>query len=286
MALQERVANYIDLLRLNKPIGIMLLLWPTLWALWLSSRGHPDPLLLVIFVSGVIVMRSLGCLLNDFADRQFDKHVSRTCNRPLASGKISSKEALFLGAVLCAIAFSLVLLCNSLTIGLAFIGMGLVIIYPLMKRFTHVPQLGLGAAFSWGVPMAFAAQTGTITKSAWFLFLTGIVWPVAYDTIYAMIDRPDDIKIGIKSTAILFNAMDKLIIALLQALFIILLVIIGLMFHLHSIYYLSLVLAATLFVYQQWLIKHRNATQCYIAFLNNNWVGFIIFMGILLSYQI
>lgn len=282
--IRERLLQYIYLMRLNKPIGIMLLLWPTLWALWLASEGTPDKTILLVFVGGVIVMRSLGCILNDYADRHFDGHVERTKNRPLASGKILPAEALLLAALLCVCALSLVLICNWLTLMLACIGVILVVVYPLMKRFTHVPQLGLGAAFSWGVPMAFAAQTGMISMSAWFLFLTGVIWPVAYDTIYAMIDRRDDIKIGVKSTAILFDDMDKLIIALLQALFVILLVIVGLMFHLHPVYYVSLMLAAGLFVYQQWLIKNRDSERCYEAFINNNWVGLIIFTGILMSY--
>lgn len=283
--IKERIIQYIYLMRLHKPIGILLLLWPTLWALWLSSRGKPDINVLVIFLVGVVVMRSLGCVLNDFADRHFDKFVKRTRNRPLAAGKIKPYEALILASALAIGALFLVLNCNTLTVITAFIGIGLVLIYPLMKRFTHIPQVGLGAAFSWGVPMAFAAQTGMISMSAWFLFTTGVIWPIAYDTIYAMIDREDDVKIGVKSTAILFDDMDKLIIALLQALFVILLIIVGLMFHLRIIYYVSLTFAALLFIYQQMLIKNRDSKNCYNAFTNNNWVGLIIFAGILLSYH-
>lgn len=284
MQIRQRLPHYVYLMRLDKPIGILLLLWPTLWALWLASAGQPDSKLVFIFIFGAVLMRSAGCVLNDFADRNFDGHVERTRARPLVTGKVTSKEALLLAGLLCSTAFLLVLLCNFLTIALACIGLGLVLIYPLMKRFTHLPQLGLGAAFSWGVPMAFAAETNALSLSAWFLFFTGMVWPVIYDTMYAMVDREDDKKIGILSTAILFDEMDTLVISLLQLLFIAMLVIVGLMFRLHMVYYLSLVVVAFLFFYQQHLIKTRDAEKCLTAFLNNNWVGFAIFMGILLSF--
>lgn len=286
MRLTERLEQYIYLVRLDKPIGILLLLWPTLWAIWLAGSGHPQLNTIVVFVCGVIVTRSLGCIINDYADRNFDKHVARTRHRPLASGKIKPIEAIILAILLTAVAFFLVLFCNFLTIALAFAGLGLAIIYPLLKRYTSLPQLGLGVAFSWGVPMAFAAERGMITTSAWFLFATGAIWPIAYDTIYAMIDRTDDIKIGVKSTAILFDEMDTTIIALLQALFLVLLIIVGLMFHLRTIYYLSLIVAALLFTYQQWLIKNREGDRCFLAFRNNNWVGLVIFLGILLSFNL
>lgn len=229
-------------------------------------------------------MRSAGCVLNDIADRNFDGQVERTRHRPLASGKVTVMEALGLALILCFLAFLLVLYCNWLTIQLAFVGALLPIVYPLMKRFTHLPQLGLGVAFSWGVPMAFAATTSSLTTHTWFLFVTAVVWPVIYDTLYAMVDREDDVKIGIKSTAVLFNTMDRLVIGLLQVLFVVMLVIVGLMFNLNTIYYASLIVVSLLFVYQQRLIKTRDPKKCFYAFLNNNLVGLVIFLGILLSY--
>lgn len=285
MRFLEKLKNYAYLVRLHKPIGILLLLWPTLWALWLASRGSPSPKLLFIFITGVIIMRSAGCIVNDFADRHVDGHVERTRHRPLATGQVSVREALMLAALLGAMAFILVLACNTFTILLAFVGAALAIIYPFLKRITHLPQLGLGLAFSWGVPMAFAATNGRVGLSAWLLFSTCVLWPVIYDTLYAMVDRNDDLTIGVKSTAILFNEMDKLIIALLQCLFVIAMVMVGLMFNLHLIYYVSLIVVAILFIYQQWLIKDRTPMLCFKAFLNNNWVGFVIFLGIVLSYQ-
>lgn len=284
MLIRERLPQYARLMRLNRPIGVFLLLWPTLWALWLASDGRPNYTILFVFVLGVFLMRSAGCVVNDVADRNFDGRVKRTRERPLASGKVTTLEALILAALLSLMAFSLVLLCNPLTIGLSFIGAALTAIYPLMKRYTSLPQFGLGLAFTWGIPMAFAAQTGVLDLAAWFLFLTGIIWPVIYDTMYAMVDKNDDLKIGVKSTAILFDAMDKLIIGLLQILFIAMLIIVGLMFNLKSYYYLCLIAVACLFLYQQWLIKDRDPQKCFHAFLNNNWVGFAIFMGILSSY--
>lgn len=271
-------------MRLNKPIPMLLLLWPTLWALWLTSNGHPDLKILVIFVSGVILMRSVGCIINDLIDRDVDRHVTRTYDRPLTSGKLHPRQALLLAAFLSLVSFGLVLFCNHLTIELAVIGMLLAIVYPFLKRITYLPQVGLGAAFSWGIPMAFAAQTGAVEERAWYLFLAATIWPVIYDTIYAMVDRKDDIQIGIKSTAILFSAMDVWIIGLLQCLFILMLVLVGLMFHLQSAYYIALSCAALLFIYQQWLIKDRDEKHCFIAFLNNHWVGLVIFLGIAVSY--
>ncbi|RDI48636.1 4-hydroxybenzoate octaprenyltransferase [Aquicella lusitana] len=284
MQIRERLPQYVYLMRLDKPIGVLLLLWPTLWALWLASHGRLDSQILLIFVTGVVLMRSAGCVVNDFADRHFDGHVKRTRERPLASGRVKPVEALVLAALLALTAFAGVLLCNALTIKLAFIGAALTIIYPLMKRYTHLPQFGLGLAFSWGVPMAFAAVTGSVGNAAWFLFLTCLIWPVIYDTMYAMVDREDDRKIGVKSTAILFDEMDTFIIGLLQMLFVVLLVIMGLMFRLHFIYYLALAAVGVLFIYQQWLIKSRDPQACFRAFKNNNWVGLLIFLGIFLSY--
>ncbi len=284
MTLRKRLLQYAYLSRLHKPVGIMLLLWPTLWALWLAGLGKPNFFILFIFIAGVILMRSAGCVVNDIADHEFDKHVERTKERPLAAGKLSVKEAYLFAATLAFIAFSLVLFCNWFTISLAIVGAALAVIYPLLKRYTHLPQLGLGLAFSWGVPMAFAAQTNSLSLKVWFLFVTAALWPVIYDTMYAMVDRNDDIKIGIKSTAILFNTMDRLIIGLLQILFVIMLIIVGLMFNLKLPYYLSLIIVTLLFVYQQWLIRKRQRENCFYAFTNNNLVGFAIFMGILSSY--
>jgi 4-hydroxybenzoate polyprenyltransferase len=284
MLIRERLPYYAYLMRLDKPIGILLLLWPTLWALWLAGAGHPDSKILFIFVVGVVLMRSAGCVMNDVADRHVDGHVERTRNRPLASGKVTTAEALMLAALLSLAAFLLVLFCNLLTITMACVGVLLMILYPFMKRFTHLPQLGLGVAFTWGVPMAFTAEMESVPSSAWFLFLTGMVWSMIYDTMYAMMDRKDDLKMGIKSSAILFAGRDKFIIGLLQILFVVMLIIVGLLFHLHCAYYLSLVPVGLLFSYQQWLIKDRDREPCFTAFLNNNWVGLAIFIGILLSY--
>lgn len=271
-------------MRLDKPIGILLLLWPTLWALWLAAQGKPDIKVLAIFIAGVVLMRSAGCVINDLTDRHIDGFVQRTRQRPLPSGKVTPRAALTLAGILLWLAFLLVLLTNALTIKLAFIGAILTFIYPLMKRFTYLPQCGLGLAFSWGIPMAFAAQTGVVTFSAWFLFATSIVWPIMYDTLYAMVDREDDLVIGVKSSAILFNTKDKFMIALLQFTFILLLIIVGLIFQLQVIYYVSLLMVSVLFLYQQWLIKKRDTQKCFQAFLNNNYVGLFIFLGICLSY--
>lgn len=280
-----QVRQYLYLMRLDKPIGILLLLWPTLWALWLAAQGFPDPKILLIFISGVILMRSAGCVMNDIFDRGFDGRVARTRARPLAAGTISVKQALCLAAVLAATAFVLVLFCNSLTILLSFAGALFAVIYPLLKRVTHLPQAGLGVAFSWGVPMAFAAVTGQVSASAWILFASAALWPVIYDTMYAMTDRNDDMKIGVKSTAILFGNHDVLIVGLLMIIFLTLLFFTGKIFQLHAIYFFSLFIAATLFVRQLWLIQMREPAKCFQAFLENNWVGIIIFIGIFGSMQ-
>jgi 4-hydroxybenzoate polyprenyltransferase len=280
MLIRKQLPYYFSLLRLNKPIGILLLLWPTLWALWLAQGGAPSYKILFIFIAGTVLMRSAGCAMNDFADRDVDSHVKRTHERPLASGKITAYEALFLAALLAGVAFLLVLQCNSLTIQLAVMGAILALIYPFMKRYTHLPQVGLSVAFTWGIPMAFAAEQNHLGVNAWLLFLTGTLWPMIYDTQYAMVDREDDKKIGIKSTAILFANADKWIIGLLQVLFIVMLMIMGYIFRLHPIYYVALMWVIGLFIYQQWLIQSRHPEQCFSAFLNNNWVGMIIFLGI------
>jgi 4-hydroxybenzoate polyprenyltransferase len=272
--------QYAYLMRLDKPIGILLLLWPTCWALWLAAGGMPPLPVLTIFVLGVVLMRSAGCVINDIFDRNFDRHVARTRHRPLAAGTVSVKQALALAAFLAFSAFVLVLFCNALTILLAFAGALLAVTYPLLKRITHLPQLGLGLAFSWGVPMAFAAVTGHVPAEAWLVFAAAALWPVIYDTMYAMADREDDVKIGVKSTAILFGSYDIVIIAGLMALFLILLITMGNVYHLSLRYYLALILVAGLFTQQLILIRQRDPAQCFRAFLQNNWVGLIIFLGI------
>jgi 4-hydroxybenzoate polyprenyltransferase len=284
MTIKLKFQEYAYLMRLDKPIGIGLLLWPTLWALWLSCQGIPSHKILFIFILGVILMRSAGCVMNDLADQSFDPYVKRTQTRPLAKGTINTTEAIVLMVVLSLLSFFLVLQCNGLTIQLAVMGMSVVILYPFLKRVTHLPQLGLGVAFSWGVPMAFAATTGKVSVSAWYVFLTCLIWPVIYDTMYAMVDREDDLKIGVKSTAILFKTRDTLLIGVLQLLFVLMLVNLGIIFHLNTLYQISIFIVVLLFIYQQWLIKDRCPSYCFQAFLNNHWVGLTIFIGIVLSY--
>ncbi|MCD6039027.1 MAG: ubiA [Gammaproteobacteria bacterium] len=279
-----RVKQYFLLMRLDKPIGIFLILWPTLWALWLASRGRPNKVVLFIFILGSILMRSAGCVINDIADRRFDGFVERTRNRPLVMGNVSVKMALILFFILLFCAFSLVLLLNRATIFLAFIGAILATSYPFLKRFTYFPQVGLGIAFSWSVPMVFAALTGTVSLEGGLVFFTSFLWPIMYDTLYAMVDRADDVRIGIKSTAILFGKRDKLLIGLLQGAFLLLLGLIGYFFRLNLFYYVSLIGVGIVFIYQQWLIKDRLPADCFKAFISNHWVGFIIFCGITLNY--
>ncbi len=274
---------YIELTRLNKPIGILLLLWPTVGALWLAAGGMPPINILFIFVSGVVLMRSAGCIINDVFDRNFDGHVQRTRLRPLVTGAVSVKRALLLAAVLVLLAFSLVLFCNRLTIELSFVGAALAVIYPLLKRVTHLPQFGLGAAFSWGVPMAFAAVTGKVTATVWIVYATAMLWPVIYDTMYAMTDREDDLRAGVKSTAILFGKYDIFILACLMSCLMILLISIGQWFDLNAYYFISLLIAAILFAYQLWLIRERNPQKCFQAFLQNNYIGLVVTAGVILG---
>ncbi len=278
-----KLKEYAQLMRLHKPIGIFLLLWPTLWALWLAGRGHPDMKLVVIFILGVVIMRGAGCVINDFADRDYDKHVARTRLRPLTAGKISVREALFLFLILMLTAFVLVLFLNRLTIGLSLAGAMIAVFYPFLKRFTHFPQLGIGIAFAWGVPMAFAAQNNVITETDWQVFLTAAVWPVMYDTLYAMADREDDLKIGVKSTAIFLGRFDRFVVGILQIILLFLFWHMGFLFRLQWPYFFAVCGAALLFCYQQWLVKDRYPDNCFKAFLNNNWVGMLIFIGIFLS---
>ncbi len=273
-----------ELTRANKPIGIYLLLWPTISALWIAEQGFPRFSLLFIFVAGTALMRSAGCCVNDFADHKIDGKVARTERRPLAAGSLTRKDAFLCFAVLSLISFALVLMTNQRTIILSFAAVALVAVYPFMKRFTNLPQLVLGVAFSWGILMAFSAATGDVPQSAYLLFVANCLWTVAYDTQYAMVDREFDIEIGVKSTAILFGDADKVIIGGLQVMFILAMVLAGRQFELGTFYYLSLVIASGLLAYQQYLIKDRLPGPCFESFLNNNWVGAVIFVGVLLSF--
>ena len=277
---------YIRLMRLNKPIGTYLLLWPTYWALFLSAKGWPDIDLLIIFTLGVLVMRSAGCVINDYADRNIDQNIARTKDRPLITGEVSPKSALRLFVFLLIIAFGLVLLTNALTIKLSLIALALATLYPFTKRWTHLPQVVLGVAFGMSVPMAFSAQTGSIPLSAGWIFLATILWTLIYDTFYAMADRDEDIKIGVKSTAILFAKYDQIFITLLQILLIIVFVVIGNLFDLGPIYYFSLVIILIFMIYHQFLMKKRQKELFFKAFLNNNFIGMTAFIGIFLSVVI
>ncbi len=281
---KTQLYQYAQLMRLHRPIGILLLLWPTLWALWIAGNGHPDLLISIVFILGVILMRSAGCVINDYADRNIDPHIQRTSDRPLAAKRVTEREAIILFIVLCLIAFGLVLLMNWITIALSIIAAILAATYPFMKRYTHWPQVYLGIAFGFSIPMAFAAQTNSIPIIAWWLFIINILWTVAYDTMYAMADREEDLKIGVKSTAVLFGKADKAIIATLQITTLILLYWIGDNLNFNQIYFIGLLIAASLMTYQQWLIKDRKAGYCFQAFLNNNWFGAVIFMGIAAHY--
>ncbi len=285
-AVRERLGQYALLIRLDRPVGIFLLLWPTLWALWVAAKGFPDTDVLVVFVLGVILMRSAGCVLNDIADRRFDPNVSRTKTRPLASGKVSSAEALIVAACLIFIAFLLVLTMNWLTVQLAFVAIILAGIYPFMKRYTYLPQFFLGLTFGWAIPMAFAAQTGSIPQIAWLLLIANILWSVVYDTMYAMVDREDDLKIGVKSTAILFDDADRVIIGIIQGLVVITLITIGKQAQLGTCYFVSIGIASCFFIYQLSLIWNRKPERCMQAFLNNNWFGLTVFIGLFLDFII
>lgn len=282
--LMDRAQQYWLLCRFNRPIGTLILLWPTLWALWLASEGRPDPLVLTVICAGVVLMRAAGCVINDYADRKIDPHVERTKLRPMAAGKVSAKEALILFVVLCLSAFGLVLFLNLYTILLSFIAAFLAASYPFMKRYTHLPQAYLGIAFGFAVPMAFSAQTNHIPPVAWVLYLAVMLWALVYDTMYAMVDKDDDLKIGVKSTAILFGDREREIMALLQLIIIGLLAWVGQMQQLGLFYYAGLAVAAGLFVYQQKLIFHRVKADCFKAFLNSNWFGLVVFIGLLLDY--
>ncbi|MEJ2532027.1 MAG: 4-hydroxybenzoate octaprenyltransferase [Halioglobus sp.] len=274
------------LIRFDKPIGTLLLLWPTLWALWIAAEGTPDTGLLLIFIAGTFLMRSAGCIINDLADRHVDGAVKRTRERPLVTGQVTVNEALAVMALLTLTAFVLVLFTNPLTVALSLPAVALASSYPFMKRYTHLPQVVLGAAFSWGIPMAFAAQRGELPPALWWLYLGNLLWTMVYDTKYAMVDRDDDLAIGVKSTAILFGRWDRLLIACLQLLCLLCLYMAGKRFDLGGFYNAALLLVAGLFVYHQYLIRGRNREACFRAFLHNNWVGLVLFVGIVLHYAI
>ena len=282
--LYRRAPDFWQLMRMHRPIGFMLLLWPTLWCLWIASKGSPSITNVAVFTLGTICMRAAGCCINDYADRNIDGRVKRTAQRPLATGKIAPREALICCAVLCLLAFLLVLLTNGLTIEMSVAGLALALVYPFMKRHTHMAQVVLGAAFSWGGMMAFTAQTGTLPASAWLLYIGNVLWTVVYDTEYAMVDRDDDLRIGMKSTAILFAEADRVIIGFLQILCVWTLMLAGRQFGLGSWYYAGLVVAGLMFCWQQHLIRNRDRNGCFSAFLHNNYVGLAIFAGTVLAY--
>ena len=278
-----RIRAYLQLMRMDRPIGAFLLLWPTLWALWIAGDGQPHAGVVLIFIAGTFAMRAAGCVINDYADRDFDGHVDRTSNRPLATGALTVSQALICFTALLVIALLLVLQLNRATIQLSVFGALVAIAYPFAKRVTNLPQLVLGVAFSWGIPMAFTALTGQTSLVAWLLFIANFAWIVAYDTQYAMADREDDLKIGVKSTAILFGRYDNLIVGLLHLTTLSILTAIGVSLDLNPAFYVGLLFAATFAGYQQWLCKDRDRQRCFQAFLNNNWFGAMVFAGIVLG---
>ena len=283
----QKLDVYIRLIRLDKPIGILLLLWPTLTALWIAAEGVPDYSILTVFVLGVILMRSAGCAINDYADREVDALVVRTMNRPLATGELAPKNALIIAAILSVTAFILaVIMLNKLTIFMSVIAVLLAGLYPFMKRYTYLPQVFLGAAFAWAIPMAFAAQTNTIPTVAWLLFLANVLWTTAYDTFYAMADREDDKLAKIKSTAILFGDDDRVIVGIIQISFLLVMTLVGSKLEMSSVYYIGILVATLLSIYQQKLVVTRSPARCLQAFLNNNWVGAALFLGVVIHYSL
>ena len=284
MKLAERLPLYIQLTRLHRPIGILLLLWPTLWAVWIASKGHPAWLILVIFTLGTVLMRSAGCAINDYADRHIDKHVKRTQDRPLTSGKVTEHEALWIAAGLAVAAFLLILPLNKLTLLLSIPAVLLAASYPFTKRFLALPQAYLGIAFGFGIPMAFAATLGHVPPVAWVLLLANVFWAVAYDTEYAMVDRDDDIHLGIHSSALLFGQYDVIAVMVCYAVTLMLLALAGLMGSLGQLYFLGLIAAAGIALYHYALIKDKNREKCFAAFLHNNWFGAAVFAGVAGDY--
>lgn len=283
---QRKIKAYITLTRLNSPIGIYLLLWPMLWALWFAAAGVPDFKILLIFIAGTILTRSAGCAINDYADRHFDRHVARTFDRPIVNGDVSPKEAIAVAAVLMLLAFGLVLLTNKLTIMLSFGALALASLYPFAKRVTHWPQVVLGAAFSWAIPMAYAAQTGEVSALSWLVFSASVVWAVAYDTLYAMADRDDDLRIGVKSTAVLFGTKDILMVIIFQCLMLLIMVWVGYSLGRGIIYFAGVSFGLLFVVYQAYLVRDREPERCIQAFLNNSYLGMVIFIGIVLDYAL
>ncbi len=286
MSLLSNWPAYKQIMRLDKPIGTYLVMWPTLWALWLAAEGVPRLDLLVIFVAGVFVMRAAGCVINDYADRQVDGHVERTKHRPMATGAITEKQALSLFIGLCLTAFVLVLFTDAFTIKLSFIAVLLATSYPFMKRYTHWPQLVLGLAFSWAIPMAFAAQTGQLPFVSWLIFVAVVLMTVAYDTYYAMVDRNDDLRIGVKSTAVLFGDWDRTIIAIMQAMTLVLMLWVGALMKLGVFYYLGLLTMTGMFVYQYLITRNRDRAACFKAFLNNHWASLALWIGLVADYAV
>jgi 4-hydroxybenzoate polyprenyltransferase len=280
----RRVQEWVRLMRLDKPVGIWLLLWPELWALWIAGGGRPQPRVLIIFLLGTVVMRSAGCVINDFADRNLDPYVRRTKDRPLAARRIGPKEALALFFVLACLALYIALQLDFETLRLAFVGAALTVSYPFLKRFFPLPQFYLGLAFGWAVPMAYMAAAGSLPRVAWVLFITAVIWACIYDTLYAMVDREDDLKIGVKSSAILFADMDRLIVGTMQAMMLFSLVLVGRTMKFGNWFLTGVGAAAVFFLYQQWLIRNREPSRCFRAFTNNQYVGLSIFIGILLEY--
>jgi 4-hydroxybenzoate polyprenyltransferase len=281
-----RLYAYARLMRLDKPIGFFLLLWPVLWSLWIAAKGAPSIANLLIFSLGALVMRSAGCVINDYADRNFDGQVSRTRLRPLVLGHVSTSEALGLFVGLCVLALLLVSLTNRLTMYLSVGALVLATAYPFMKRYTYLPQVVLGAAFAWSIPMAFAAETGSVPPHAWLVYTAVVMWTTAYDTFYGMVDRDEDIKIGVKSTAILFAEQDRAMTGMLQGLFLLTLWVVGHKMALGWPYNLGLLAAAVLSAYQQWLIREREPAACFAAFMHNNWVGMVIFLGLVAQFAL
>ncbi|MEM9303136.1 MAG: 4-hydroxybenzoate octaprenyltransferase [Pseudomonadota bacterium] len=280
---ESRIGPYLRLMRFDRPVGTLLLLWPTLWALWFAADGMPKPSVLLIFVLGVVVMRAAGCAINDYADRNIDPYVKRTANRPLATGEVTPKAALILFGVLLVTAFLLVCLTNTLTIMLAVVGAFLAATYPFLKRYTYVPQIYLGVAFAWSVPMAYAAQTGAVDGMTWLLFAATVLWTTAYDTLYAMVDRDDDIKIGVRSTAILFGDLDRAAVAIAQGCFLAAMFMAGSRAEYGWLYHGGVAIATGLSAWQLWLARDQDRDASFKAFQNNNWVGIAIFAGLLLE---
>ena len=283
---RQKLPHFVALTRLDSPIGIYLLLWPMLWALWFAAKGLPDLDVLFIFVLGTILTRSAGCAINDYADRDFDGHVQRTQGRPLATGALKPSEALLAAGALMLIAFILVLFTNTLTIAMSFVALLLAFIYPFAKRYTYLPQFILGAAFGFAIPMAFAAQTNSVPMTAWWLFGTAVLWSVAYDTLYAIADRPDDLKIGVKSSAILFGKYDLIIVGTIQCVVLISLALIGQQYDRGVVYFTGLIAASVFVIYQLWIARDREPTKCVQAFLNNSWLGMTVFIGLVIDYII